>query len=155
MKNSNFSRLKLAAVLVAFVCACALFTGCGPKPEKEKPVVDYVTPLVGTWKSEFTGGYDQYTITAEKVTYESVFTGYDPYTWEGSLVKATDSYIYVKKSDNKYYCTAYKNLTAQSCSLADAYKADGKTNAETLEDAKSEFTVENGYFNKYGEYKKQ
>ena len=147
MKNNIFSRLKLAAVLVCFVCACALFTGCGPKT---KPASVY-----GTWKSEFTGGHDSYVITTDTITYESEYTGYPPFTWEGSVVEVTDSYIYIKKSDNKYYCTSYKNLTEESCSFADAYKDGGKDNTDTLDEAKTEFTVENGYYGRYGEYKRQ
>ena len=52
----------------------------------------------------------------------------------------------------KWYADRYKNLSSDSVSLSAAYKkADGKSAADTLEEAKKEFTVENGYFASFSE----
>ena len=107
MKNNTFSRLKLAAVLVCFVCACALFTGCGPKT---KPASVY-----GTWKSQ----YDGYTISETQLVYDDGGYGFD---FTAEVVEVTDSYIYVKKAAEDYYCVHYKDLTDKSCSFANAFK---------------------------------
>lgn len=51
----------------------------------------------------------------------------------------------------KWYAINYKDLTAASISISGAYKADGKSAVDTLEEAVSEFTIENGYFDQYSE----
>ena len=60
-----------------------------------------------------------------------------------------------KKAADAFVAISYKDLTDTSCSMSTAYKQDGKASTPTLEEAKTEFTVENGYFGYYGEYIKQ
>lgn len=54
----------------------------------------------------------------------------------------------------KWYAVHYKNLTSESVELAGAYKFGGKTSTTTLEEAKNEFTLANGYFEFHSECKK-
>ena len=46
----------------------------------------------------------------------------------------------------KYYAVSFKDLTSESVSIASAYKADGVSSTDTLEEAKTTFTEANGYF---------
>ncbi len=169
MKKSIFSRAKLAGLLVLFVCTWTFFAGCKNAPEDaqsgsdtiqqktpsgddtQKPSQEdtYITALLGTWKSAYN---DDYTITKTTVTYDDGGYGYG---WEAELADVTDSYIYVKKAADAFVAISYKDLTSASCSMATAYKEGGKASTKTLEEAKTEFTVENGYFGYYGEYIKQ
>ena len=169
MKKSLFSRVKLAGLLVLFVCTWTFFAGCKNAPEDapsgsdtiqqktpsgddtQKPSQEdtYITALLGTWKSAYNDGY---IITKTTVTYDDGGYGYG---WEAELADVTDSYIYVKKAADAFVAISYKDLTDTSCSMSTAYKQDGKASTPTLEEAKTEFTVENGYFGYYGEYIKQ
>lgn len=51
----------------------------------------------------------------------------------------------------KWYAVSYKDLTESSVKFSGAYKFDGKTSTETLDEAKAEFTEANGYFAFYSE----
>ena len=50
-----------------------------------------------------------------------------------------------------YRVTAFQNVTDVSANIANAYK-DGKQTCDSLEEAKEEFTIDNGYFGYFGEY---
>ena len=50
---------------------------------------------------------------------------------------------------NKWYAISFKGLSANSLSLSQAMLSDGTAAADTLEEAKSKFTVENGAFAQY------
>ena len=174
MKKSLFSRVKLAGLLVLFVCTWTFFAGCKNAPDASTSGSDniqqqtpsgenesaeqentFINALLGTWISETSYGIDSYVITKTKVTYSSKLEGYPDYILESDLVDATASYIYIKTAPDAYTAISYKDLTEASCSMSTAYKQDGKTSTTTLEEAKTEFTVENGYFSFYGEYIKQ
>ena len=47
---------------------------------------------------------------------------------------------------NKYYAIAFQNLTETTIEIAGAYKSGGVSETDTLEQAKTTFTVDNGYF---------
>lgn len=142
MNNSKFSRVSLALLSACLLFACSLFVSC-----QKEPTVKDVT-LVGKWTSARGDGY---VITDTKVTYDDGGYGFG---WEADIAEISDDYIYVKYSSGKYYCVEYKDLTETSCSFSNAYKAGGKTDCETLDEAKSEFTIENGYFAFYSECSK-
>ena len=172
MKKSIFSRAKLAGLLVLFAIGF-VFAGCKNAPEdapsgsdttqQQTPSGDetqssetnpsqentFINALLGTWMSQYKDGY---TITKTTVTYDDGGYGYG---WKAELADVTDSYIYVKKAADAFVAISYKDLTSASCSMATAYKEGGKASTKTLEEAKTEFTVENGYFGYYGEYIKQ
>lgn len=54
-----------------------------------------------------------------------------------------------------YYAISFKELSTSSISLSGAYKYGGATSTETLDEAKSTFTVADGYFGYYSELVKQ
>ncbi len=134
MKNIKFSRLFAAMMFVAVLS----FAGCKQQPEE--------TPTIyGTWMSQYDEGYK---ITDTTIEYIDNFYGFG---WEAELVEVADPYIYYKAS-GKYSAVAYKELSKDSCKFATAYKADGKSPVDTLEEAKTEFTIGNKYFEIYGTY---
>lgn len=172
MKSTRLSLLRAKAVLFALVSVLAFsFSACNVTTE---PEVEYVykkisadDPLVGTW----TGGTEQwpesYTIT--NTTFESKGT----YKGNNLVVQKLDStsgYIYIKYTVSmnadwsysetapdvgKWYAISYKDLDAEKISLSGAYKKDGATSCETLDEAVTEFTVDNGYFGSYSPLTRQ
>ena len=153
MKNFKLSRLFAAAALVA----CLSFTACKPAEDTTAQVVVanyvyqqtyYKTLISGTWKSQYNDGY---TINTSSVVYDDGGYGFD---WTRTIAEISDKYIYLVEN-NKYYAVSYKDCDAVSCKFANAYKAGGKTSADSLLEAKTEFTIENGYFGLYGTYSKQ
>lgn len=153
MKNFKLSHLFAAAALVA----CLSFTGCKPAEDATAQVVvanyvyqqtDYKTLISGTWKSQYNDGY---TINTSSVVYDDGGYGFG---WTRTIAEISDKYIYLVEN-NKYYAVSYKDRDAVSCKFANAYKAGGKTSADSLLEAKTEFTIENGYFDLYGTYSKQ
>lgn len=153
MKNFKLSHLFAAAVLVA----CLSFTGCKPAEDATAQVVVanyvyqqtyYKTLISGAWKSQYNDGY---TINTSSVVYDDGGYGFG---WTRTIAEISDKYIYLVEN-NKYYAVSYKDWDAVSCKFANAYKAGGKTSADSLLEAKTEFTIENGYFDLYGTYSKQ
>ena len=154
MKNFKLSHLFAAAVLVA----CLSFTGCKPAEDATAQVVvanyvyqqtNYKTLISGIWKSQYNDGY---TINTSSVVYDDGGYGVG---WTRTIAEISDKYIYLVDTNNKYYAVSYKDRDAVSCKFANAYKAGGKTSADSLLEAKTEFTIENGYFGLYGTYSKQ
>ena len=147
-------RLSLSVLLI-FVSI--IFSSCNfNKPEPSS--------LVGTWLSVFGDGY---VITENSVTYDD--GGGWGLGWTGKILEttgATNGYIYVQYETveernpsnyvGKFIAIHYNNLSEVAVQLANPYKEDGDSFAETtLEQAKTEFTVENGYFGEHGEYVKK
>ena len=155
-------RLSLSVLLI-FVSI--IFSSCNfNKPEPS-------SDLIGRWNSAYT---DAYEITENTVTYddgEYYESDWGPggiFGWTGKILETTGSssgYIYIQYETveernpsnyvGKFIAVHYKNLSETSVQLANPYKADGISFAETLEQAKTEFTVENGYFGYHGEYVKK
>lgn len=122
--------------------------------------------LIGTW--EFHGQWDEsYTITIDSFSVAGSYSGNNAKVYKTS---ENSGYIYIQytKAANadwtysetapdvgKWYAIAYKELTDSTLKLSGAYKADGKSATSTIEEAKSEFTIENGYFGFYSELTKK
>jgi hypothetical protein len=84
-------------------------------------------------------------------------------SYNGYIVDVTDTtketgYIYLllrtlndqsPSTAGEFYAVHWKNFTGSTISMSGAYKADGKGSMPTLEQAKAEFTVENGYYATY------
>lgn len=153
MKNFKFSRLLAAAALVA----CLSFTACKPAEDVTAQVAVqnyifqqtyYKTLISGNWRSQ----YDGYRIDTSSVVYDDGGYGYG---WTRTIVEVSDKYIYLIDSDNRYYAVSYKNNNVVSCQFSNAYKEGGRSYANSLLEAKLEFTIENGYYARYGTYQKQ
>lgn len=162
MKNTKFSFNRAWLVLTALLMSALVavsFTSC--KSDDDNDVSIY-----GTWVNKT----DAYTETY-KITEKMFSNGY----YEGNnltVIESSDSagYIYIKytKAMNadysysetapdvgKWYAISYKNLTDDTVSISGAYKSGGATSTETLDEAVSEFTIENGYFGKYSDCTRQ
>lgn len=161
MKNTKFSFnrawLVLTALLMSVLVAVS-FTSCKSDDDDAS--------IYGTWVNKT----DTYTETY-KITETMFSNGY----YEGNnltVIESSDSsgYIYIKytKSMNddwsysenapdvgKWYAISYKNLTDDTVSISGAYKSGGATSTETLDEAVSEFTIENGYFGTYSDCTRQ
>lgn len=161
MKKFNFSKLFFVAALVA---SFVMFSGC-------KPEVEYVyeqTSVVGDWIS--THG-EKYSISY--TDYDNYADGYYDENWEKQdagtwylfysttdiVVKQlteTSGYIYGKFDDadhigygaavGQWYALYYQDLTNNSVSFGQPYKAGGKAACATLIEAIEEFTIDNGYY---------
>ena len=149
MKNIKFSRLFAAFAFVA----CLALTACQQQaPETHKNIE-------GTWVSTFG---EKWVITGSDLTnYYGTTVSY-----AGNEINVEESgssgYIYVKytkaysTSDvGKWYALHYKDLNGNGVKISGAYKAGGQTSCATLEAAKAEFTVANGYYASYSECTKQ
>ncbi len=122
--------------------------------------------IYGTWSGSFPG--EAYTITS------STFSSNGSYAGDNVVISwtsTTSGYIYFKytraaKADwtyssdpaeapdvGKWYAVSFKNLDAlrNTISLSGAYKAGGVTSTATLEEAKTTFTIANGYFATYSD----
>lgn len=161
MKNTKFSFNRAWLVLIALLMSALVavsFTSCKSDDDDAS--------IYGTWVNKI----DTYTETY-KITETMFSNGY----YEGNnltVIESSDSagYIYIKytKAMNayysysetapdvgKWYAISYKNLTDDTVSISGAYKSGGATSTETLDEAVSEFTIENGYFGTYSDCTRQ
>lgn len=157
MFHNKFSRF--LAVFITVVSLCAF--GCKTQPEE----VSY-SDIFGKWTSS---PNEVYEISKDYFkTYGEGWSGYEGDSIiiitnendnaSGTIflkytVSANPDYSYSNTAPDvgKWYAVSYKNLTKNSVSLSGALKSGGKTSTETLEKAIQEFTVENGYFDRYSE----
>jgi hypothetical protein len=126
---------------------------------EKQPLLD-VGDLEGSWINDYD---DVVAITGSTFTY--YLSGYGSYIYFAGFIKEiTDStadsgYIYIKFTDvytdsgdyedctvGHYYAIRWDNKTESGVDLGFAYKYDGEDDMDTLEGAKTEFTVANGYF---------
>lgn len=170
MKSTRLSLLRAKAVLFALVSVLAFsFSACNvttePEVEHVYKQIDADDPLVGTW----TDGtkYGTYIIT------NTTFENAGSYKGNNLVVQKLDStsgYIYIKYTVSmnadysysetapdvgKWYAISYKDLGAEKISISGAYKDGGATSCETLDEAVTEFTVDNGYFGFYTSHTRQ
>lgn len=172
MKSTRLSLLRAKAVLFALVSVLAFsFSACNvttePEVEHVYKQIDADDLLVGTWTGGSTEWPESYTIT--NTTFESKGS----YKGNNLVVQKLDStsgYIYIKytvamNADwsysetapdvGKWYAISYKDLGAEKIYLSGAYKKGGATSCKTLDEAVTEFTVDNGYFGTYSSCTRQ
>jgi len=153
MKKFNFSHL-LAIALVAL--SLSTF-GC-QQPTSVTTV--YATPI-GTWLSTYN---ETFAITSSSLT--NSYDGSEVYAGNKlciAPISDTAGTIFIKYTSNaynssvvgKWYAVSYKNLTSSSISLSGAYNSSGVSGTDSLEEAISTFTIDNGYFGTYSECTKQ
>lgn len=153
MKHIYFSRKIFSCTILVLTALLFVisFTSC------DEPKISGGS-IYGRWKSQYN---DSYIISENKIMYNDGGYGIG---WTGKLIEISNDYIYFQYDENdenytvapKGYCAvAYKNLTEKGCQMGTAYKANGKESCTTLGDAKTEFTIKNGYFEYFGEYAKK
>ena len=123
------------------------------------------SPLIGKWKDSYGSIYE-----ISQTEFSNYGKSYESYAGNNLVIsKSTDNsgYIYIqytraadenwnyttdktKAPDvGKWYAISFKELTNSSIKLSGAYGE--KTSTETLEEAITEFTIENGYFANYSD----
>jgi len=162
MKKFNFSHFVAIAIAAMTLC----MVSC------KQPKDPTLAALEGTWLDSSYGKsyyvisnstFKNYGENAAGIAYNS----YEGEDLEVVATSATAGYIYIKYTVamnpdftysktapdvGKWYAISYKNLTSESVSISGAYGR--KTSTATLDEAKAEFTIENGYFGFYSECKK-
>ena len=172
--NHFFSlhRIKFSAILIAlslsiFLASCK--TASDPKDFLPQGIEELSadSPLIGKWKDSFGSIYE-----ISQTEFSNYGESYNSYAGNNLVIsKSTDDsgYIYIQYTraadENWYYTTdktkapdvgkwyaiSFKELTNSSIQISGASKNDGKTSTETLEEAVTEFTIENGYFASYSD----
>ena len=173
MKSTRFSFGSIAAFLGALLIVVSLsfsLASCktadddNPLPQGiEELSAD--SPLIGKWKDSYGSIYE-----ISQTEFSNYGKSYESYAGNNLVIsKSTDNsgYIYIqytraadenwnyttdktKAPDvGKWYAISFKELTNSSIKLSGAYGE--KTSTETLEEAITEFTIENGYFANYSD----
>ena len=96
----------------------------------------------GTTFSSSWQGTVSYSFTVEEIVWGSDNTS-------GIIYGKYTANTYSPELVGKYYAVSFKSLTSETVSIAGAYKSDGVSATDTLEDAKTTFTEANGYFGQY------
>ncbi|MDD6899325.1 MAG: hypothetical protein PUD29_04860 [Treponema porcinum] len=173
MKSTRFSFGSAAAFLGALLIVVSLsFSLASCKTaDDDNPLPQGVeelsadSPLIGKWKDSYGSIYE-----ISQTEFSNYGKSYESYAGNNLVIsKSTDNsgYIYIqytraadenwnyttdktKAPDvGKWYAISFKELTNSSIKLSGAYGE--KTSTETLEEAITEFTIENGYFANYSD----
>ena len=167
LRRTKFSAILLLLSLSIFLASCK------PEPDPETLLPQGIeelstdSPLIGKWKDSDSSIYE--ISQNEFSNYSDTYLSYAGNNLVISKTSENSGYIYIqytraadenwnyttdktKAPDiGKWYAISYKGLTASSIQISGAYKYDGKTSTETLEEAMAEFTIENGYFAMYSD----
>ncbi|MEI0699618.1 hypothetical protein R4K92_11905 [Brachyspira intermedia] len=158
---------KQIKILLTILMALALAVSCA-KNNPNNPTEDLNTPPDNEWVNNanftklqqkwqydnYNGGYDikadrvddwtgtavNYSIAIKEIVWNADNTSGIIY---GQYTKAPS---YNEGAINKFYAIAFQNLTETTIEIAGAYKSGGVSETDTLEQAKTTFTVDNGYF---------
>lgn len=171
MKSTRFSFGSAATFLGTLLVVVSLsfsLASCKTDDNNDDSLTSRIA-LIGKWKDSYDSTYE-----ISQNEFSNYGYGYDSYAGNNLVISITSNdfssgYIYIqftraadenwnyttdktKAPDiGKWYAISYKGLTASSIQISGAYKYDGKTSTETLEEAMAEFTIENGYFSTYSE----
>lgn len=146
MKTKKFGKIHTCSLLVVFLFIAII--SCNKNPYNR---------LLGTWENK------QPTYT-ETYIYDGINFDAGSYKMKvKSIIWSSDAsgIIYGRYTENtydssvvgKYYAVSFKDLTDTSISICGAFK-DGKMSADTLVEAITEFTINNGYYGTYSSCKK-
>ena len=147
MKTKKFGKIYTYSLLVVFLFIAII--SCNKNPYNR---------LLGTWENKqpnFTETYiydginfdaGSYKMKVKSIIWSSDASGiiygrYTENTYDSSVV-------------GKYYAVSFKDLTYSSVSISGAYKKDGKIATDSLVEAITEFTINNGYYSTYSSCKK-
>lgn len=151
MKTKKFGKIHTYSLLLVFLFIAII--SCNKNPYNDN------SRLLGTWENK------QQTYT-ETYIYDGINFDAGFYKMKvKSIIWSSDAsgIIYGRYTENstygdavvgKYYAVSFKDLTYNNISISGAYKSDGKTGTDTLVEAISEFTINNGYYGTYSSCKK-
>ena len=146
MKTKKFGKIHTYSLLLVFLFIAII--SCNKNPYNR---------LLGTWENK------QPTYT-ETYIYDGITFDAGSYKMKvKSIIWSSDAsgIIYGRYITNsfytnvvgKYYAVSFKDLTDTSISISGAFKG-GKMSADTLIEAITEFTINNGYYSFYSSCKK-
>lgn len=147
MKTKKFGKIYTCSLLLVFLFIAII--SCNKNPYNR---------LLGTWENP--------TYKGETYIYDGItFTSSGSYKMKVKSIiwsSGASGIIYGRYITNsfytnvvgKYYAVSFKDLTDTSILISGAYKKDGKTGADTLVEAITEFTINNGYYSFYSSCKK-
>lgn len=150
MKTKKFGKIHTYSLLLVFLFIAII--SCNKNPYNDN------SRLLGTWENK------QQTYT-ETYIYDGItFTSSGSYKMKvKSIIWSSDAsgIIYGRYTENtyspsvvgKYYAVSFKDLTDTSISISGAFKG-GKMAADSLVEAITEFTINNGYYSLYSSCKK-
>ena len=125
------------------------------------------SPLIGKWQDSYGSIYE-----ISQTKFSNYGESYESYAGNNLVISKTSEnsgYIYIQytraadKNWNyttdkekapdigNWYAISYKELKENSIQLSGACKSEGKTSTESLEEAITEFTIDNGYFGTYSD----
>ena len=148
MKTKKFGKIHTYSLLLVFLFIAII--SCNKNPYNDN------SRLLGTWENP--------TYKDETYIYDGINFDAGSYKMKvKSIIWSSDAsgIIYGRYTENtydssvvgKYYAVSFKDLTDTSISISGAYK-DGKMSADTLVEAITEFTINNGYYGTYSSCKK-
>ena len=146
MKTKKIGKIYTYSLLLVFLFIAII--SCNKNPYNR---------LLGTWENK------QPTYT-ETYIYDGITFDAGSYKMKvKSIIWSSDAsgIIYGRYTENtyspsvvgKYYAVSFKDLTDTSISISGAFKG-GKMSADTLVEAITEFTINNGYYSFYSSCKK-
>ena len=146
MKTKKIGKIYTCSLLLVFLFIAII--SCNKNPYNR---------LLGTWENPTYKGetyiYDGITFTSSgsyKMKVKSISWSSDA---SGIIYGRYTENTYDSSVVGKYYAVSFKDLTDTSISICGAYK-DGKMSADTLVEAITEFTINNGYYSLYSSCKK-
>lgn len=149
MKTKKFVKIYTYSLLVVFSFIAII--SCNKNPYNDN------SRLLGTWENP--------TYKDETYIYDGINFDAGSYKMKvKSIIWSSDAsgIIYGRYTENtynpsvvgKYYAVSFKDLTDTSILISGAYKKDGKIATDSLVEAISEFTINNGYYGNYSSCKK-
>ena len=176
MKSTRFSFGSAATFLGALLIVVSLsfsLASCKTDDNNDDSLTSGIeelstdSPLIGKWKDSDSSIYE--ISQNEFSNYSDTYLSYAGNNLVISKTSENSGYIYIQftraTDENRNYTTdkekapdignwyaiSYKDLEENSIQLSGAYKYEGKTSTETLEEAITEFTIDNGYFGIYSD----
>lgn len=149
MKTKKFGKIYTYSLLLVFLFIAII--SCNKNPYNDN------SRLLGTWENK----QPKYT---ETYIYDGINFDAGSYKMKvKSIIWSSDAsgIIYGRYTENtydssvvgKYYAVSFKDLTDTSISISGAFKG-GKMAADSLVEAITEFTINNGYYSFYSSCKK-
>ena len=147
MKTKKFGKIYTYSLLLVFLFIAII--SCNKNPYNR---------LLGTWENPKYSGetyiYDGITFTSSgsyKMKVKSIIWSSDA---SGIIYGRYITNSFYTNVVGKYYAVSFKDLTDTSISISGAYKEKGKKAADSLVEAITEFTINNGYYSLYSSCKK-
>ena len=147
MKTKKFGKIYTYSLLLVFLFIAII--SCNKNPYNR---------LLGTWENPTYKGetyiYDGITFTSSgsyKMKVKSIIWSSDA---SGIIYGRYTENTYSPSVVGKYYAVSFKDLTDTSILISGAYKEKGKIATDSLVEAITEFTINNGYYGTYSSCKK-